>query len=260
MRKINKDLTDIPDSLVVDDGNLTHQRRKVLIESGKYVKAKKFDSRYKTPDIKEKLERLYQFKCAYCEFNVEQGQVEHYRPKTKYYWLAYSWDNLLFGCPTCNQFKMTDFEITGQEVEPPKITDDLSDINIWSSQRYDGQEKPKLLNPERDELKDRFLFDIQGNVKGNKDSRADYTIETCRLNRDVLVDERRKIIEDFRKEVAAEFLISKDKEDSKEIIASLVRAFERKATDESNTFTAFRKAAVAWLADIVKAICKYDNR
>lgn len=254
MRKIIKDLTDIPESLVVDDGNITHQRRKELINSGEYVKEDKFDSRYKTPDIKEKLEGLYHFKCAYCEFKVEQGQVEHYRPKTKYYWLAYSWDNLLYGCPTCNQFKKTDFEITGQEVEPPKITDDLSDINIWSSQRYDGQEKPKLLNPERDELNGRFLFDIQGNVKGNNDSRADYTIETCRLNRDFLIDERRRIIDVFRDEIRAELLFSKDKEDSKAIVASLVRAFERRSTDETSPFTAFRQAAVAWLDEIIKAI------
>lgn len=254
MRKIIKDLTDIPESLVVDDRNITHQRRKELIKSGEYFKEKKFDSRYKTPDIKEKLEKLYHFKCAFCEFKVEQGQVEHYRPKTKYYWLAYSWDNLLYSCPNCNQFKGTNFDVLGQVIGPPQITDDLSDINVWSSQRYDSQEKPKLLNPERDELNGRFLFDIQGNVKGNNDSRADYTIETCRLNRDFLVDERRRIIEVFRDEVRAELLNSSGKDGYKASVASLVRAFVRRSTDEANTFTAFRKAAGAWLDDIVKAI------
>ncbi len=254
MRKINKNLKEIRESLIVADENLTHQRRKELIKAGKYIKETKFDSRYKMPDIKDKLRTIYYSKCAYCESLVEQGHVEHYRPKDVYYWLAYSWDNLLYGCPTCNQNKGTDFDILGEQVNPPKDTEDLSEINIWSSQVYDSIEKPSLLNPERDEMDDVFLFDIQGHIKDNNNTRADYTIKTCHLDRAFLVDERRKVLDDFMKELSAELLGAKNKEEQKAIISSWVKMFLYRSKDEKNTYMAYRKAAVVWLDDIVKKI------
>lgn len=254
MRKIEKDLADIPQSLVVAEGQLTHTRRKDLIKIGVYIDSEAYNSRYKLPDIKEKLENLYHHKCAYCENKVEQGHVEHYRPKKLYPWLAYSWDNLIYGCPKCNQFKGINFDIVGKRVAPPKITDDLTDINTWSSQRYDQLEKPKFLNPERDDLKDVFLFDMQGHIKGNNNPRADYTIKKCHLDRDFLVDERRKIINDFRNLVNAEYLKSNTIVAQKERLSVLVESFVDSAMDETNTFTAYRKAAVAWIDDIINDI------
>lgn len=51
-------------------------------------------------------------KCAYCERQqgLEGQPVEHFRPKNgtedggprHYYWLAWTWENLLFACTTCN--------------------------------------------------------------------------------------------------------------------------------------------------------------
>ena len=254
MRKIEKDLADIPQSLVVAEGQLTHTRRKDLIKKGAYIDSEANNSRYKLPDIKEKLENLYHHKCAYCENKVEQGHVEHYRPKKLYPWLAYSWDNLIYGCPTCNQFKGIPFDIVGKRVAPPKITDDLTDINTWSSQRYDQLEKPMFLNPERDDLKDVFLFDMQGHIKGNNNPRADYTIKKCHLDRDFLVDERRKIINDFRNLLIAEYLKQNSKDAQKERLSVLVESFVDSALDETNPFTAYRKAAIAWIDDIIKDI------
>lgn len=256
MRKINKDLTDIPDSLEVNDHNLTHLRRKKLIERGVYIDEKVYNDRYKTDDIKNKLNSLYHHKCAYCEYKVEQGHIEHYRPKNLYYWLAYSWDNLMYGCPTCNQFKGTTFDIKGKKVLPPKVSDDLSEINTWSSERYDQQEKPMLLNPERDDLKNVFLFDTQGHIKANNNPRADYTIKKCHLDRDFLVDERRKIINEFRNLLNAEYLKQNSKNAQKEMLSVLVGSFVESAKDETNTFTAYRKAAVAWIDDIIKDISR----
>jgi hypothetical protein len=45
-------------------------------------------------------------KCAYCESptdTVAHGDVEHYRPKSKYWWLAYCYENYLYACQICNQ-------------------------------------------------------------------------------------------------------------------------------------------------------------
>ena len=45
-------------------------------------------------------------KCAYCESptdTVAHGDVEHFRPKSKYWWLAYCYDNYVYACQICNQ-------------------------------------------------------------------------------------------------------------------------------------------------------------
>lgn len=45
-------------------------------------------------------------KCCYCEKREEQPKyrdVEHYRPKSTYWWLAWTWENLLFACVDCNR-------------------------------------------------------------------------------------------------------------------------------------------------------------
>jgi hypothetical protein len=50
-------------------------------------------------------ERQY-YKCCYCEKVEEQPKyrdVEHYRPKSQYWWLTWTWDNLLFACVDCNR-------------------------------------------------------------------------------------------------------------------------------------------------------------
>jgi len=45
-------------------------------------------------------------KCAYCESptdTVAHGDVEHFRPKSVYWWLAYCYDNYVYACQICNQ-------------------------------------------------------------------------------------------------------------------------------------------------------------
>lgn len=56
-------------------------------------------------------------KCAYCESptdTVAHGDVEHFRPKSKYWWLAYCYDNYVYACQICNQVhKGDEFPIYG---------------------------------------------------------------------------------------------------------------------------------------------------
>lgn len=53
--------------------------------------------------------------CAYCESptdTVAHGDVEHFRPKSIYWWLAYCYDNYVFACQICNQvFKVDAFPV-----------------------------------------------------------------------------------------------------------------------------------------------------
>lgn len=64
-------------------------------------------------------------KCAYCEAAtsiVTHGDVEHFRPKSAYWWLTYCFDNYLFSCEICNQlFKGDRFPISGPALEPPDM-------------------------------------------------------------------------------------------------------------------------------------------
>lgn len=58
-------------------------------------------------------------KCAYCEApvsTVAHGDVEHFRPKSVYWWLAYCYDNYLYACQICNQsYKKDEFPVHGRE-------------------------------------------------------------------------------------------------------------------------------------------------
>lgn len=59
-------------------------------------------------------------KCAYCEAPtsaVAHGDVEHFRPKSEYWWLAYYYENYTFSCQICNQtFKGDKFPISGAKL------------------------------------------------------------------------------------------------------------------------------------------------
>ncbi len=42
--------------------------------------------------------------CAYCE-ETTKGEVDHFRPKSRFPCLVYSWSNWVFACRECNQAK-----------------------------------------------------------------------------------------------------------------------------------------------------------
>ncbi len=64
-------------------------------------------------------------KCAYCEAStdvVAHGDVEHFRPKSIYWWLAFVFDNYLFSCQICNQtYKGDKFPIKGAPAAAPAM-------------------------------------------------------------------------------------------------------------------------------------------
>ena len=64
-------------------------------------------------------------KCAYCEADtavVAHGDVEHFRPKSLYWWLAYCYDNYTYSCQICNQtYKGDQFPVTGPRLPAPTL-------------------------------------------------------------------------------------------------------------------------------------------
>jgi hypothetical protein len=95
---------------------LKELRRLVKIARTKQPDTKDVGDKYRD-DTAEALWRAQHYKCAFCEHKIRRGRndVEHYRPKGAadrtpgsnekhgYWWLAFTWSNLLFSCPTCNR-------------------------------------------------------------------------------------------------------------------------------------------------------------
>lgn len=72
---------------------------------------------YRADDVRKQLLDDQHNKCAYCESRIpkEYNDVEHYRPKSKYYWLGHDWNNLLYSCPLCNRsYKNDDFPLDNE--------------------------------------------------------------------------------------------------------------------------------------------------
>ena len=262
MIRKNKDLNDIPRSLsteaediITNPARTTNERRLELIAEGKYIKGAKYDERYKTKDIKEKLKLMYPT-CCFCGVKDQQLEVEHYRPKSLYYWLAYSWDNLLYSCTKCNKAKLDKFEILGSKIAP-KTDNDTTNINCLSDD-YDVIEKPLLINPEKvtaGELSE-FIYTMDGHVSSDH-PRVRYTINTCGLDRPNLVESRKAIWDEFTAHFNDRILNYHNNPDALYgAIDSLIRDFVNKAKDESSSFAAFRRYAVnaGWIQTLADAM------
>ncbi|MGB1109954.1 MAG: hypothetical protein ACPG4N_06345 [Gammaproteobacteria bacterium] len=114
-------------------------------------------------------------KCAYCEADVSvvaHGDVEHYRPKSSYWWLAYCYDNYLYSCQICNQtFKGKHFPIHGNEMPsadlPNPATDQalrqlagaLAPDPLDEEPRYTLQEYSRLATREKAGLPNPYMED-----------------------------------------------------------------------------------------------------
>lgn len=216
-----------------------------------------YDSRYKMADIKGQLNEMYLGKCAYCETYVEQMVVEHYRPKRGgYYWLAFSWDNLLLACPTCNGFKREYFPVSKARVVFDPIRDTIVCIHQLGAQ-YDKLERPLLVNPERalsSEISS-IRFDEKGQISSNNE-RMNQTIEICKLNRKALCERRKTIWDSFRGDIAlAVSLAGDDKERLRIMLDQVLASFAQKSKDPAQDFTAFRQFVLnknSWFSDYLK--------
>jgi len=76
-------------------------------------------------------------KCAYCESVAESqhGDVEHFRPKSVWWWLACCYDNYLLSCQICNQsYKGDKFPLgtAGKPKGEPKVKANDTDVKLQS--------------------------------------------------------------------------------------------------------------------------------
>jgi len=112
------------------DIQLLRAKRDHLNDDQKKIKFK--SSFWKT--AKTQLKKETHGKCAYCESNtqvVAYGDVEHYRPKSIYWWLAYTYDNYLYSCQICNQrHKSNNFPVGSPQYPEPVVKANTSDAEI----------------------------------------------------------------------------------------------------------------------------------
>ena len=115
--------------------------------------------RYKV--VRRTLWERQDYKCCFCEFRErhEYSDVEHYRPKAEvqriekgpvapgYWWLAWTWANLMFACQACNRsYKRTLFPL------------DDDSIPLGKRQPPPGREKPLLIDPFTEDPIDHIQF------------------------------------------------------------------------------------------------------
>lgn len=261
MIKIEKDETQIPDSIQLPldeffpDGiprpsQTTHTRRLELIDEGKYIDKQVYNDRYKQKDTQTALKAIYKNKCAFCEQKVEQSHIEHYRPKHIYYWLVYSWDNLLLACSTCNIHKGINFDLIGTKVELENTPENLKNINLLSA-GYDRVEEPKMVNPEITDPSGNIRFQRNGLIESD-DIRFSYTIEKCKIDRKYLNDERRKILDIFQRDIKSAIVDNEEIIDQESEIAVIIRKFIRDSKDDELEFLSFRSYTISnWLNDLI---------
>ncbi|KAA6342698.1 hypothetical protein EZS27_009570 [termite gut metagenome] len=143
-------------------------------------------------ELKKYLHEIFHGKCGYCEIGIEtptQGTVDRYRPhngvrdnkeyyQDLYWWLTFEWDNLVYCCKECNQYKANYFPIKGKRAIHKN--DDLT------------KEERLLLNPYEDNPEEHFYYNHEGFILA-KTYEAEQTIELLRLNdRTSLIESRKK--------------------------------------------------------------------
>ncbi len=119
-------------------------------------------------------------KCCYCEQKLEMKHrpVEHFRPKSLYWWLSWTWENLLFCCESCNESKSDQFPLQRGS-------------NLVPEQAPPGREQPFLIDPAQEDPVEHIRFrSVMGRwlaFPRDGSRRGAAMIQVCRLNRGELV-------------------------------------------------------------------------
>ncbi len=192
-------------------------------------------------------------KCAYCEASTEvvaHGDVEHFRPKSVYWWLAYCFDNYLFSCQICNQtHKGDNFPISGRILSEPmpgkiptgKALDDLvehlcldgSTLNDEHFAKLWRREKADLVNPYFEDPSGLFNYEVdQANeeiwMRSAGGPRADRAISASErylgLNRESL---RRERFGSFKILALCKEVVSSGNAASRELALAEVKTLQR---------------------------------
>jgi len=118
---------------------------------------------------KDLLKKESSDKCAYCEEEIESYNIDHFRPTSKYWWLAYCYENWIYSCVVCNRDMKSDhFPInTKHKLKGPTVSavmnseqlmklsgtfapdplDRNAELSLANFHQLCHQEEPKLIHP-----------------------------------------------------------------------------------------------------------------
>ena len=152
---------------------------------------------YSNPEVKGTLLEMHNHKCCYCEMKLYTAaylHVEHFRPKGAvrqsrieddefpgYFWLAYSWENLLLACFDCNtRYKGTLFPLENRAQRARSREHDLT------------MERELFVNPAEEDPREHIRFEDDLPVALTE--RGGHTIEGLGLRRSELFEQRLHVL------------------------------------------------------------------
>jgi uncharacterized protein (TIGR02646 family) len=163
-------------------------------------------------EIKEDLSLISHRKCWYCESKEERSDnaVDHFRPKSKYWWLAFKLDNYRFSCTYCNSLRKDKIgETSGGKHDHFPLLDE-SKRALISTDNY-KDEQPLLLDPCCIDDPPLLWFDTEGQPVPHPEScedkssylfkRVQKSIELYHLHHSNLVERRKKLYADIQQEL-----------------------------------------------------------
>lgn len=241
----------------------TEAKIRELVEDGELPKSEDFP-RLWSAYRHHFAEAQYRGKCAYCETRIRAGypgDVEHYRPRTEvkeprnrgnrddtrgerpgrrwhkavrpgYWWLAYRWNNFVFSCNRCNNWKANSFPLQGERGDMvPGAEDD---------------EKPLILNPLFKDPSRHLDFNELGGI-GDLTEEGRITIDRCGLDRKSLVVERERIAYQVRRDID-DYVVALDAKNEMAVNHALRRL--RDACHGSAPYAAMARVIVAKQVDL----------
>jgi len=160
---------------------------------------------YRDTAVLTAVKELFSGKCAYCESPIltrSDGGVEPFRPLHSvieepdhpgYWWLANSWDNLMYSCAGCSQNSRAGLGHIGKGGRFP-----LREGSVRAKDPSEvSREQPLLLSPtDASDISENFGFDLNGLIFGHTDE-ATEMIKVFALNRFQLVAQRRELLLEF---------------------------------------------------------------
>ena len=204
-----------PNVLVVNAENWTKEylKAKEIYEASRNPENKKAlektEKKYNHRDVKDSLKIMFNNKCAFCESHithVDYGQIEHFKPKSKYRELCFEWNNLLLSCAICNGTSNKGDKFPLENENGPLINPVDENPDDFFRFKYDSVTNKYSLFPK------------------NENQRAITSIKILGLNRDDLTDFRTK---ELSKVV---FYLEKiiDKNPSDEVLEAFSNVFSEK--------------------------------
>ena len=193
MRKIYRPSVLPPTLLETGPGGKERERRLDTWKQSKTIDDvnKDFPKVWRNADVLGSLYAMHGRACAYCQSKLQagdRGDVEHFRPKNMYWWMAYDFDNYLLSCINCNRI------IKGKKfpIFPPS---DAFTFSENESEKIDNEDRA-LIDPVADEVdewmsidfgtesfeKKSFRIIINPGIEENSRKRCEETIRFFKLS------------------------------------------------------------------------------